>query len=567
MSELKTNVLYYGDNLDILRNHIPDESVDLIYLDPPFNSKATYNVLFRETSGAASEAQIEAFEDTWHWGPAAAKAYEEVVMGPHQDVAGLLKAIVEGLKHNDVTAYLTMMAVRLVELHRVLKSTGSLYLHCDPAAGPYLRVLMDAVFGPTMFRNEIVWRRTGAHNKGRRFASVHDTLLFYTKGDAHTWMLPARPYMRGHVEEFFVKDKDGYRTNYFGNVLTGSGVRKGESGKPWRGFDPTAKRRHWAIPKRLIDEVAEDFAGLSQHEKLDRLYELGYIKIVPGQAWPMYEHHIRPTDGQPIGDIWAFQPYTGGTVFGTEKGIDEDVRWLSTRDKERLGYPTQKPLGLLDRIITASSKPGDILLDPFCGCGTAIHAAQKVGLPWIGIDITHLAIGLIRRRMRGAFPSLDIEVEGEPKDIEGARFQASTNSTQFEYWVVDKLDAIPTGGKGPDLDGVKPFMEFGGKAKRAVISVKGTKVVNPEMVRELKGALGDDKPIGALATLTKPTKGMISEAAKAGFYEAGGSKYPCVQILTVEEILDGKRLSLPAPTSPFAKTAAEKEKAKQEKML
>jgi len=565
--ELKTNVLYYGDNLEILRKYIPDESIDLIYLDPPFNSNRSYNVLFRESSGAGSEAQIEAFEDTWHWGPSAQGAYEEVATGPHQRVARMLQAMVEGLGHNDVTAYLSMMAIRLVELHRVLKPTGSIYLHCDPTAGPYLRVLMDAVFGPKIFRNEIVWRRTGAHNKGRRFAPVHDTLLFYTKGDAHAWTFPTRPYMRGHVEEFFVKDGEGYRTNYFGNVLTGSGVRGGESGKPWRGFDPTAKGRHWAIPKRLLDELNEDLTGLSQHEKFDRLYELGYIRIVPGQAWPMYEHRIAPNDGQPMSDIWAFQPYTSGTVFGTDKGIDEDVRWLSTRDKERLGYPTQKPLALLERIVSASSSAGEIVLDPFCGCGTAVHAAHKLGRRWIGIDITHLAIGLIRRRMQDAFPALTIEVVGEPKDLEGARYLASTKPRQFEYWVVDKLDAQPTGGKGQDLDGVKPFIEFGGKVKRAVISVKGTKSVNPEMIREVLGALGPDKPIGILVTLARPTSGMITQAVAAGSYESAGQKYQRVQIITVEDIFTGKRPQLPFPVSPFAKAPKEKKNPQQEALL
>ncbi|MCH7998650.1 MAG: site-specific DNA-methyltransferase [Chloroflexi bacterium] len=562
MPDLKTNVLYYGDNLDILRNHahFPDESVDLIYLDPPFNSKATYNVLFRETSGTASEAQIEAFEDTWHWGTAAAQAYEEVIMGPHQDVARLLKAMVEGLRHNDVTAYLTMMAVRLVELRRVLKPTGSIYLHCDPTAGPYLRVLMDAVFGPTNFRSEIVWRRSNAHSKlTRQFGPIHDTVLFFAKSDNTKFLPGIRPHYRRYIaEQFTGEDEQGpYRIN----EITGSGTRGGESGQPWRSIDITARGRHWAIPKSLTSELG--LKGLSQHQKLDALADKGEI-VFSSSGFPRYKQRV--TRGVPYQDIWAYQPYTEGLLEGTNDHIDQDVKWLED-EEERLGYQTQKPMGLLERIISSSSDQNGIVLDPFCGCGTAVHAAQKLGRPWIGIDITHLAIGLIRRRMRGAFPSLAIEVEGEPKDLATARFQASSSPKQFEYWVVDKLDAIPTGGKGPDLDGVKPFMEFGAKAKRAVISVKGTKVVNPEMVREVKGSLGEDKPIGALVILVKPTKGMITQAAKAGFYESSGKKYPCVQILTVEEILDGKRLTLPSPTSPFAKTKAEKEKATQEPLL
>lgn len=242
----------------------------------------------------------------------------------------------------------------------------------------YLKVMADGIFGSPNFANEIVWRRTGAHNKSRRYAPIHDTILFYKKSDRATWNYPTRPYMRGHVQEYFVQEGDRWRTNYYGNVLTGSGTRGGESGKPWRGIDPTAKGRHWAIPKALLDEVDEDLSGLTQHQKLDRLYELGYIKIEPGQAWPMYEHYITPEDGTPVSDLWAFQPYTGGTVFGTDRGIDEDVRWLSTRDQERLGYPTQKPEGLLRRIIETSSDPGQVVLDPFCGCGTTLAVAQQL---------------------------------------------------------------------------------------------------------------------------------------------------------------------------------------------
>lgn len=570
MTPMDTNVLYYGDNLGILRHHIPPESVDLVYLDPPFNSQATYNVLFREQSGAASHAQIEAFEDTWHWGDTTAQSYDSVIRGPQQDVARMLQAMVDGLGHNQVTAYLVMMAARLIQLHRVLKPTGSIYLHCDPTASHYLKTIMDSVFGPLNFRNEIIWRRTGAHNKARRFAPIHDVLLFYTKSDERTWTFPTRPYMKGHVEEFFVKDGDTYKTAYFGNVLTGSGVRTGESGQPWRGIDPTEKGRHWAIPRKLIDEVPEDFSGMTQRQKLDRLYELGYIKISPGDAWPSYEHAIKPGHGQPMGDIWAFQPYTGGTVFGTEKGVDEDVRWLSTRDKERLGYPTQKPLSLLERIITASSHPGDIVLDPFCGCGTAVHAAEKLGRRWIGIDITFLAINLIERRMRHAFPGIGIEVIGEPVDLSGARALADQDKYQFQWWALLKLEAQPVSGKkkGSDrgIDGVIPFVAGPKDSdyKRAIVSVKGGEHVGVQMIRDLVGVLDREKePIGVL--LAPPTRDMVTEAAAAGFYESElwKKKYARVQILTVDDLLGGKKPDMPWGGSPFAKAPKEKEKAEQ----
>jgi len=246
-----------------------------------------------------------------------------------------------------------------------LKPTGSFYLHCDPTSSHYLKLVLDAVFIPQGgdFRSEIIWRRTGAHNKAKRWAPIHDVIFFYTKSAQFSWNPHRCAYMVGHVKEHFVPDgKGGYRTNYYGNVLTGSGTRKGESGKIWRGIDPTAKGRHWAIPSAIWEETEIDPTGLSQHEKLDALFDEGLITITPCDAWPMYSLSIRPGAGPATADLWAFQPYTQGTVFGTTEGIDEDVRWLSPRDQERLGYQTQKPEGLLERIIRASSNEGDMIL-------------------------------------------------------------------------------------------------------------------------------------------------------------------------------------------------------------
>ena len=313
------NALYYGDNLRVLQEYIPDESVDLVYLDPPFNSNASYNVLFKERTGEESPAQIRAFTDTWQWTQETEGAYEdEIIRNPHvpSPVKDMITAFRQFVGRNAMMAYLVMMAPRLVELHRVLKATGSLYLHCDPTASHYLKLLLDAVFGKENFRNEIIWRRTGTHNKVQRFAPIHDTLLFYSKTANYRWNNIKRPYMKGHVNDYFVEDDVGWRTNYYGNVLTGSGTRNGESGKPWRGFDPTAKGRHWAIPRRIVAEINEDLSGLTQHQKLDRLLELEYIKIRQDQAWPVYEHYVTPEDGQPAPDIWAYQPYTDGLVFG-----------------------------------------------------------------------------------------------------------------------------------------------------------------------------------------------------------------------------------------------------------
>jgi DNA modification methylase len=551
------NQLYYGDNLQVLREHISDESVDLIYLDPPFNSKRDYNLLFKSPKGLESQAQIEAFEDTWHWNEQAEREFDELLHQSNTDVAGMMKALRGFLGENDMMAYLTMMANRLLELHRVLKPTGSLYLHCDPTASHYLKIVLDGVFGAEHFRSEIVWRRTGSHNKATRWAPIHDTIFFYTKSDTYTWKNPRRPYMLGHVRDNFIEGEKGvYKTAYYGNVLTGSGVRNGESGQTWQGFNPTAKNRHWAVPGKIWEEVGIDPVGLTQHQKLDLLLKEGFIKIVPGAAWPMYERTITPTDGPAAPDIWAFQPYTEGTVFGNKLGIDSDVSWLKPQDEERLGYPTQKPLALLERIISASSNEGEVVLDPFCGCGTAVHAAQKLGRKWIGIDITCLAISLIESRLKKAFPEafgeegqrrLQYEVIGTPKDLESARDLAQRDKYQFQWWAVSLVEAQPWQGKkkGADtgIDGIKYFRDLDRKEPRKiVVSVKGGGIKPDDVralnhVREREGA-----EIALFTSLEKPTPAMVKDAASAGFYTSmAGKKVPRVQLLTIADLLDGTR--------------------------
>ena len=268
---MSLNVLYYGDNLIMMR-HIKDNFVDLIYLDPPFNSKANYNVLYKELTGEPSEAQMTAFEDTWHWTKETELTFTRILEEAPVAVIEIMSSFRNFVGHkNDIMAYLTMMCIRLLEMKRVLKNTGSIYLHCDPTASHYLKILLDAIFGAKNFRSEIIWRRTGSH-LARRYSPIHDTILFYSMSDQYLWNYPKRPYMKGHVEEYFVKDERGYRSQYYGNVLTGSGLRKGESGQPWRGVDPSAKGRHWAIPKALIEDIEDDISQLTQHQKLDFLW-------------------------------------------------------------------------------------------------------------------------------------------------------------------------------------------------------------------------------------------------------------------------------------------------------
>lgn len=564
------NRLYYGDNLDVLRKYVLDDSVDLIYLDPPFKSDLDYNVLFNADGLRPDEAQVTAFKDTWTWDSAAQAALDELQSASNVTLVNLINALSAGLSRTPMLAYLVNMALRLIEIHRVLKPTGSLYLHCDPTASHYLKLVMDAVFGPVHFRSEIIWRRTGSHNKAKRWAPIHDVILFYTKTDRYTWNHPRRPYMLGHVKENFIEDgKGGYKTDYYGNVLSGSGTRNGESGRPWQGFDPTAKGRHWAVPGKIWEEVGVDPSGLGQHEKLDLLLERGFITITPGEAWPMYERTITPNDGPAAPDIWAFQPYTEGTVFRSPHGIDEEFRWLAPQDAERLGYPTQKPVGMLKQVIEASSNPGDLVLDPFCGCGTTIEAAQILKRNWIGIDISPFAIELVRRRrIEGAFPHLkvnvDYEIAGLPTTLEGARLMVEQETVRkaFEIWAVAKVDGIPNDKKGADkgIDGRVRFQADGKTSKFAVVSVKSGKLKADDVrsvmavaKREEASSLG----FGILITLNEPTAGMKADAASAGTVEFHGKRYQLIQILTIEEILKGKRPNLPL----VAPTAAQRRRA------
>ncbi len=408
------NRLYYGDNLDVLREHIPSESVDLIYLDPPFNSQANYNVLFRAPSGEQSQAQIEAFEDTWHWNENAEEAFDQIIRSANSDVIEVVRSMRSFLRENDMMAYLTMMAIRLTELHRTLRSTGSIYLHCDPAASHYLKIILDAVFGPERFRNELIWKRSHAHNSAKRYGPNHDVILFYAKGPSPVWNTIYQEYDVGYTDKHYRHlDENGRR--YKHENPTGAGIRRGETGQPWRGIDPTAKNRHWVRPPSDLDSL--DAEG--------RIY----WSKKPG-AWPYIKVYLDDMKGTPAQDVWT------------------DIDVINMVAKERLGYPTQKPIALLERIVAASSNPGGVVLDPFCGCGTAVHAAQKLGRHWIGIDITHLAISLIEKRLRAAFrDGAKFEVHGTPRDIGGARDLANRDKYQFQWWAVSLVDAVPYGAR------------------------------------------------------------------------------------------------------------------------
>lgn len=549
---IKGNHLFYGDNLTILRESIPDESVDLIYLDPPFNSQATYNVLFRSPTGEQSEAQIEAFEDTWHWNQTAEDAFDQVMTSGNTDAAEMLRAIRGFLKENDMMAYLTMMAVRLLELRRVLKPTGSIYLHCDPTASHYLKLILDSIFGAHRFRNEVIWKRTAAHSAAVRWGDVHDVILFYTKSDIFTWVPGLTAYDEQYKERYKNKGEDGRL--WSDDNLTAPGVRNGDSGATWKGFNPTGRGNHWKISNAAIVPIVgeERTKTLSTTDKLDLLDVHGLIH------WPK------------SGGFPRFKRYLGSGI--RVQDIITDIPPLNSQAQERLGYPTQKPVALLERIIAASSNSGDVVLDPFCGCGTTIHAAQKLGRTWLGIDITHLAISLIEKRLQDAFPSISYTVHGTPMDMEGAQALSDQDKYQFQWWAVSLVDAVPYGGqkKGADtgIDGLIYFKPDGKTTERAIVSVKGGANVGVDMIKNLIATVDREKAkVGVFITLTRPTRPMLTEAVTAGFYEPPHhAKVPKIQVITVDDLFAGKQPQLPFVDTSVFKRAA-KEQADQPKLL
>ena len=533
-----TNKLYFGDNLHILRDHVADESVDLIYLDPPFNSNATYNVLFREKSGEQSAAQITAFDDTWHWGLESESAYHDVVMDGPKALADLLQAMRSFLGQNDMMAYMTMMAQRLDELHRVLKPTGSIFLHCDPTASHYLKLAMDAIFGPKFFKNEIIWKRTSGHSDAQRFGRAHDVLLYYTRSNEGVWNQTYQPFDDEYVEQYYrYKDPDGRR--WMSGDLGAAGLQGGGYEYEWKGVT-----RVWRVPQSTM-------------ERLDSEGNVFYTK----NGIARRKRYLDESNGLKTQDIWA------------------DIQALRSWHVERLGYPTQKPEALLERIITASSNEGDVVLDPFCGCGTAIAAAERLNRRWIGIDVTHIAITLIRHRLRDSFGEelRPYSVLGDPKDLPSAAALAQQDRYQFEWWALGLVDARPAHDKrkGADsgVDGYINFLDDGsGKAKRVVVQVKSGHVQRNQ-IATLKGDMEREKAeIGLFITLEPPTAPMRSEAAAAGFYEPShflDHRFPRVQILTIEELLSGAQAQYPrfAPDATFRRAPRRQRQQREQKRM
>ena len=544
------NALYYGDNLAVLREHAADESVDLVYLDPPFNSNASYNVLFRERSGEESPAQIQAFTDTWEWTQETELTFERDIIGNPavpSAVKDMITAFRQFIGRNAMMAYLVMMAPRLVELRRVLKPTGSIYLHCDPTASHYLKLLLDAVFGATNYRNEISWRRTSAHNdakQGRRqYGNVRDTILLYTKSNSWNWNWQYTEYEAEYIESFYkFKEPISDRRYRMGDLTAAK--PGGDTSYQWRVKRQRTGEWEADTTNEYLDPVEGwEYKGLLPYTgrywaySRDRMSEMsGDGRIVyTKNGMPNYKRYLDEMPGVPLQNDWT------------------DIRPASR--SESLNYATQKPEALLERIIGASSNEGDVVLDPFCGCGTAVVAAHKLGRQWLGIDITHLAVALMKNRLKTAFDldsGQDYEVIGEPQDEGSARALWEQDPYQFQFWAVSLLEAQPQSeqrrGADRGVDGMLYFIDGQRRTpQKTVIQVKGGRVSSPQ-VRDLVGVVEREKAaIGLFISLEPPTRDMRQEAAAAGFYHSDlwARDFPKIQLRTVGEMLSGQGFELP----------------------
>lgn len=517
------NQLFYGDNLTIMQG-MRDNSVDLIYLDPPFNSQRTYNLIYRQLTGRPVPEQEEAFCDAWELDaekneiarnlPVTLESY-----GAPEEIIAFWEAWIKALRRTQprLLAYLVYMTIRLYEMQRILKPTGSIYLHCDPAASHYIKVMLDAVFTPERFLSEVIWKRTSAHSSARRYGPIHDTIFVYSKGTRYTWNPQYQPYEEDYLQTFFDQvDVSGRRWKR--SDLTGAGTRNGATGEVWRGIDITAKGRHWAYPPTTLDQ-------------LDKAGRIHWPAKVGGM--PRLKQYPEELQGIPLQDVWT------------------DIKPLHNLSRERLGYPTQKPQALLDRIILSSSNEGDTIFDPFCGCGTSIYSAHVNNRRWIGCDIAILSVQLVRDALEkryGLRPGVDYEIDGVPRSEEAARELFRKDPRQFQHWVVEEAKGFCTRQRGGDrgIDG-RIYFDADGGLRNMALSVKGGQKVTPSNIRELRGVLerDQDTELAGFISFQLPSSKMRSEAAEAGLYEEGGIRYERIQFRTVEELLDGREFHMP----------------------
>ncbi|MCY4287909.1 MAG: DNA methyltransferase [Aestuariivita sp.] len=542
------NRLYYGDCLTVMQS-MNLASVDLIYLDPPFNSQRDYNAIYKDETGRPLPDQIDAFCDQWTLDEETERAIRQqpVLMrenGIDDAVAEFWRLWMQALRNTNprLLAYLTYMVQRLLPMRGLLKPTGSLYLHCDPTAGHYIKVLLDAIFGHKNFRNEITWKRTNAHPLSiRKFDAITDSIFFYTNSSKYTFNGDFMPMTEAQVDELYkVRDQRG---RYSSTDLTGGKKGGPEAYKPLKGVLPSTGRA-WApptldkLPNWAQQELGDEYTKLNQLEKCYALDDIGLIHWTK-RGRPRFKRYLEGPAEQLVPSLWTdITPALGD---------------------ERLGYDTQKPLALLERIIRASSNPGDVVMDPFCGCATTLEAAQKLGREWIGIDIAIHAIKRVAKvRLEDRLSLVegqDFTIDGVPKTWEGASDLWQRDKYHFQKWAVEQVDGFVTTKRTADggIDGRIYFDHPDHKDFQSMaLEVKGGKNVGIAVLRELRGVIQTDQAqMAGLIVLNDPSDRQMASyrrfMAESGDLDVYGVLYPRFQILTVEQILKGERFKMPSP--------------------
>ena len=534
MAELIPNSLYYGDCLEVMQAWDKD-CIDLIYLDPPFNSDADYNILY--SSDSAGIAQMRAFADTWSWDEAASdrwEMYENATGRPaHKVVVGLHNYLGEC----GMLAYITYMAERIEGMHRILKPTGSIYLHCDPTASHYLKAVMDAVMGGENFKSEIVWKRTSAHNRANRWGPIHDTILFYTKSDTYTW----NPVYQAYDDDYLKKNyrhKDD-RGLFRKSDLTGPGTRAGSSGQPWGGYDPNISKRHWELPpdKSLPEWFIRPagYSTMSVQKRLDELDKKGLIYWPEKEGGiPNYKRYLKAMKGVQVQDIIYDIPPVSG---------NEDT-----------GYPTQKPVALMDRILKSSSNEGDVVLDPFCGCGTTVESASGLNRRFVGIDISSFAIDVIRvKRLKDS----SIPAQGIPYDLTSAKMMHREKPFDFEAWAVNRLpgfvpNTVKVGDSGIDGRANLANRPDNFKSKLGLTQVKGGKFKLSELRDFIHVCNRENAAIGIFLTIDPVnTTAARKEVANTEKIRIGANEYRRIQLCSISDFFENRMPDMPIMNDPY----------------
>lgn len=539
----KQNQLYYGDNLDVLRKYIKNETVDLCYIDPPFNSKRNYNQIYNNI-GKEDVAQAQAFIDTWTWDTVAENGLKEILTNYNgvftKQSIELLSGLSKVLGKGSLFAYLVSMSLRVAEIYRVLKPMGSFYFHCDPTASHYLKIVIDSIFCAQTgeYQNEIIWKRTSGHSDSSTCGNSHDVIFFYTKSDNYTWNEVYQKYEDGYIESHYRRmDEDGRR--WTDGDLTAKGLSGGGYTYEYKGFTSL-----WRCPIETMQKL--EAAGKLHFTKSGGIRLKRYLDEMPGMQ---------------LQDTWT------------------DISPINSQAAERLGYPTQKPMKLLERIIRASSNEGDTILDAFCGCGTTISVAHELHRNWIGIDITYQSISLILKRLDDTYgegTTDAIQLNGIPGDLESAIALAHKKDDrtrkEFEKWAVltySKNKAIINEKKGADkgIDGIAMILEGSDKTRPIIFSVKSGGVTVP-MIRDLHGVIDrEEAAMGIFITLEHPTKPMIEEAKIAGQYinPLTNQTYDRIKIVTAQDIINKQYLNIPTMRETV-KSAKPKARENQKKL-